>query len=273
MSDQPSNGPNWYPDPAGRHQYRWHDGNQWTDQVSDNGRQSTSPLTAPAQVVGRQTTDKRLQQNLDRAGVQVGAAQGGGTLFTEPVLVVNQKAKLIELNNEYSISDQHGNQIGAVRQVGQSKAKKVLRAVSNADMFMTHHLQITDAQGQVMLQLTKPRALIKSSVVVQDATGQEIGTIRIQIRLGKVRLDLMVGDQKVGEIRAQNLRGWNFSILDGQEQEIANITKTWQGFAKAAFTTADNYVVQIHRPIEGPLQAMTVAAAVSIDTIIGQAGG
>ncbi|GGQ88497.1 hypothetical protein GCM10010195_50310 [Kitasatospora griseola] len=28
---------------------------------------------------------------------------GGGTLFSEPVLVVNQKVKLIELTNEYAV--------------------------------------------------------------------------------------------------------------------------------------------------------------------------
>jgi Protein of unknown function (DUF2510) len=27
----------WHPDPSGRHQYRWWDGNAWTASVSDNG--------------------------------------------------------------------------------------------------------------------------------------------------------------------------------------------------------------------------------------------
>ena len=36
--------PNWYPDPAGRLQYRFWDGAAWTDQVSDNGVQSADPL-------------------------------------------------------------------------------------------------------------------------------------------------------------------------------------------------------------------------------------
>jgi hypothetical protein len=36
------------------------------------------------------------------------------------------------------------------------------------------------------------------------------------------------------------------------------------------FTTADNYVVQIHRPLQGPLQALVVAAAVSVDTALKQ---
>ena len=36
----------WEPDPTGRHQYRWFDGEQWTDQVADDGVQSVDPVTA-----------------------------------------------------------------------------------------------------------------------------------------------------------------------------------------------------------------------------------
>ena len=28
---------NWYPDPTGRHEHRYWDGNAWTDHVSDRG--------------------------------------------------------------------------------------------------------------------------------------------------------------------------------------------------------------------------------------------
>ena len=34
----------WHPDPTGRHQQRWWDGTQWTDQVADGGATSTDPL-------------------------------------------------------------------------------------------------------------------------------------------------------------------------------------------------------------------------------------
>ena len=35
---------NWYPDPTGRHQQRWWDGQRWSDHVSDNGATSVDPL-------------------------------------------------------------------------------------------------------------------------------------------------------------------------------------------------------------------------------------
>jgi uncharacterized protein YxjI len=272
MSDSTqSHGPNWYPDPMGRHEYRWFDGNQWTDQVSSHGKQSVDAVNAPAAAVTSDAKQARLAQNVARAGVEVGAAQGGGTLFTEPVLVVAQKAKYIELSNEYAIHDQHGAQIGAVREVGQSKAKKVMRLVSNVDQFMTHKLQVVDAQGNVVLQLTRPAKVMKSKIIVQDGQGTEIGTIVQENMIGKIRFGLEAGGQKIGAINAENWRAWNFNIQDAAGAEVARITKTWQGFARAAFTTADNYVVQMHAPLEGAMLAMVVAAGVSVDTALSQA--
>jgi uncharacterized protein YxjI len=270
MSSTDQHGPNWYPDPMGRHEYRWFDGSQWTDQVSNHGRQSVDPVNAPGAVPVRDVTDARIQKDLNRAGVEVGAAQGGGTLFTEPVLVVNQKAKVFEVNNEYAISDQNGNQIGAVRQVGQSTAKKVLRFVSNVDQFLTHKLQVVDAQGTVQLQLTRPAKVMKSKIIVQDGAGNEVGQIVQENMVGKIRFGLMVGDQRIGAINGENWRAWNFAIVDGSGEEVARITKTFAGLARAMFTTADNYVVQIHRPLEGPLAPLVVAAAVSVDTALKQ---
>ena len=129
MSESDGHTANWYPDPMGRHEYRWFDGTQWTDQVSSHGKTSVDPVNQAAVVPQRDVGVDKIAKDLAKAGVQAGAAQGGGTLFTEPVLVVNQKAKFIEIANEYAISDQHGNQIGAVREIGQSTAKKVLRVL------------------------------------------------------------------------------------------------------------------------------------------------
>ncbi|HEX2576250.1 MAG TPA: phospholipid scramblase-related protein [Aquihabitans sp.] len=270
MTDTGTHGPNWYPDPVGRHEYRWYDGTNWTDQVSSHGRQAVDPIAGPGHIPQSDVKPERFAKGLATAGVQAGAAQGGGTIFTEPVLVVNQKAKIIEINNEYAISDQHGSQIGAVRQVGQSTAKKVLRLVSNVDQFLTHKYQVVDAHGQVQLQLTRPAKVMKSKIIVQDGQGNEVGQILQENMIGKIRFGLVAGGQQLGSINAENWRAWNFAITDAGGAEIARITKTFAGLARAVFTTADNYVVQIHRPLEGPLQALVVAAAVSVDTALKQ---
>lgn len=270
MSETGGHPPNWYPDPMGRHEYRWFDGANWTEQVSSHGKQSTDPLTGGSPVPVRDVGVAQVEKDLQRAGVAPGAAQGGGTLFTEPILVVNQKAKFIELSNEYAISDQHGTQIGAVRQVGQSTAKKVLRALTSVDQFMTHKLQVVDAQGQVQLQLTRPAKVMKSKIIVQDGLGNEIGQVVQENMIGKIRFGLMAGEHRVGSINGENWVAWNWNIQDATGGEIGRITKTFVGLAKAMFTTADNYVVQVHRPLEEPLRSLVVAAAVSVDTALKQ---
>ncbi|MEV5595484.1 phospholipid scramblase-related protein [Streptomyces sp. NPDC052496] len=197
-------------------------------------------------------------------------AQGGGTLFTEPVLVVNQKAKLIEVTNEYSVFDQHGNTLGTVVQVGQSTAKKVLRIVSSLDQYMTHRLEIRDAYGQPQLVLTRPAKFIKSKVLVERPDGQPVGEIVQQNAIGKINFAMMAGGQQIGAIKAENWRAWNFAIVDHTDTEVARITKTWEGLAKTMFTTADNYVLQIHLQLPEPLRTLVVATALTVDTALKQ---
>lgn len=260
----------WYPDPWGRHELRYHNGTIWTEHVSSNGRQAVDQPGGGSHVPTVNRATEKVQRDVGRAGLEAGVEQGGGTLLTEPILVVNQKAKLIEVNNEYAVFDQHGRQIGAVRQVGQNAMKKVLRVVTSVDQFMTHKLQIVDMTGQVVLAITRPAKFIKSKFSVNDGSGREIGQVVQQNAIGKINFNLENNGQVLGSINAENWRAWNFSIRDASNQEVARITKTWEGLAKTMFTTADNYVVKIHRPLEDPLRSLVVAAALCIDTALKQ---
>ena len=259
----------WYPDPFGRHETRWWDGARWTEHVASHGRQAVDPPTGGGHIPTVNRATEKVANDVARAGAAP-VAGGGGTIFTEPILVVNQKAKLIEVSNEYAIYDQNGRQLGAVRQVGQSMAKKVIRVLTSYDQFMTHKLQVVDAAGNVLMALTRPAKVLKSRVIVQDAMGNEIGQIAQQNAIGKIRFSLESGGQQWGSINAENWRAWNFNIQDHTGAEIARITKTWEGLAKTMFTTADNYVVQIHRPLQDPLRSLVVAAALGVDTALKQ---
>lgn len=261
--------PAWYPDPMGRHQLRYFDGAQWTEHVSSNGQQSLDPLAPSAIPTTSQSPDKHAKQ-LERAGVVAGVQQGTGTVFTEPILVVNQKAKLIEINNEYAIFDQHGTQIGAIREVGQSGVKKAMRVLTSFDQFMSHSLQVIDMAGAVQLTVTRPAKVFKSKFSIGNGAGQEIGQIVQKNMIGKIHFGLEANGQEIGSLNAENWRAWNFNILDAAGVEIARITKTWEGLAKTLFTTADNYVIQLHRALDDPLRSLVVASALSVDTALKQ---
>ncbi len=193
------------------------------------------------------------------------------SLLDLDTIVINQKAKLIELTNEYMIRDPQGNEVGVIRQEGQSTLKKVARFVSSLDQFMTHKLAAYDADGTKVLELVRPRKIVKSTVEVYDGTGALAGTIRQKNVFGKIRFGLHdAGGQQIGEIRAENWRAWNFSIVDVTEAEVGRITKTWEGLAKTLFTTADDYVLNVSPTLKSPLRLLVLASAVGVDTALKQ---
>jgi hypothetical protein len=186
-------------------------------------------------------------------------------------IIINQKAKLIELVNEYLIRDEAGRDIGLIRQEGQSKLKKVARFISSLDQFMTHRLAAYEPDGRRVLELVRPAKFTKSKVLVADGAGNPVGEIRQQNVFGKIRFGLHdhLG-QKLGEIRAENWRAWNFAIVDIAESEVGRITKTWEGFAKTMFTTADDYLLDIRSGLTGPLRTLAFASAIGVDTALKQ---
>jgi uncharacterized protein YxjI len=283
---------NWYPDPFSRFEHRYWDGRRWTEHVGSAGRQAvdlpavsapTPPVAAksiastaaPEVTPAARPASKKVQRQVQRLGVGSGAEAGGGTLFTEPVLVVNQKAKLFETKSEYGVYNQKGQKVGSVREVGISLTRLAMGGNDG-----TRRLQIVDTNGRVLMTLTRPAKILKSKIIVMGADGTQVGQI-VQENVGvlaglgsrfNIRFRLESGGQRLGSINAESWRAWDFNIQDPAGTEIARITKTWAGLAKEWFTKADNYVLEVHRPLEEPLRSLVVAAALAVDTALKQDG-
>lgn len=192
-------------------------------------------------------------------------------LLQRDVLVINQKAKLIEVTNEYKILDETGNQVGLIREEGQSTAKKLLRFVSNLDQFMTHRLGVYDASGTKVLEMLRPRKIMKSTVQITDGAGREAGRIVQQNVLGKKRFALEgASGETLGSINAENWRAWDYSIQDPSGTEVGRITKKWAGILKEGFTTADNYVFQVTGTVSPELRLVMLASAAGVDLALKQ---
>jgi uncharacterized protein YxjI len=111
---------------------------------------------------------------------------------------------------------------------------------------------------------------MKSSFSLTRPDGTEVGQVKQENVLGKIRFALEANGTKIGEIRAQNWRAWDFHITDAAGTDVAVITKKWAGLGKEVFTTADNYVVEILQPLEDPLLSLVVGSALCVDTALKQ---
>lgn len=64
--------------------------------------------------------------------------------------------------------------------------------------------------------------------------------------------------------------GWEFRFLDADgDTEFAKVSKKWAGLGKEMFTSADNYILQIHDnvPYDHPMRCLILAAIMCIDFV------
>ena len=157
--------PGWYPDPAQRHEYRYHDGAVWTDHVADRGIVAADPLpavparpgsaTSPARAAADESfkklgrwADRRMQGAaawlVDRGGDRR-RADGVPVLDHEPSAeVLGQWSGLARAVQKYAVAT--SGVAGGAELVG------VLKAVAGSE----------DAQGQLLRSIdAKVDALVR----------------------------------------------------------------------------------------------------------------
>jgi uncharacterized protein YxjI len=198
-------------------------------------------------------------------------------MFTEPVLVVSQRARDSYTNPEYSIFTREGEQIGSVRQA-QGLAKRLLRRVVLLDSMIGRRLHILDMDGNRVLELTSPAQQplkLRSRFLVRDRHGHDVVEIVEQALSNDTRFSLESGGSPCGVIVSATESEADYAIRDVAGTEVASITETAdasliRGLSKAIFTAADNYLVEVHRPVDDPLRSLVVVAPVVIDLVDNQ---
>ncbi|MBE7324536.1 DUF2510 domain-containing protein [Nocardioides sp. Y6] len=317
----------WHADPFGRHELRYWDGSRWTEHVHSRGVPGVDlPV---AQMVG--VTDVLASQEGARQSCTVAPVQGvvGSTLFTEQVLVVNQKVKVFGKKLGYAIYDQHGHQLGMVEELRRDLATTLSdKYWGRSEERREHRFRVVDMDGRILLAMTRPRLgffQMKAKLVIDGPGGAPVGHIAheshgikgaageaakagvdsttaivtgaiggiagifagtavasVQGKMsaaaaglgksGHARFGLEANGQRLGSVHAESSKEWDFRVCDPAEVEVARITKTWAGWAKERFTKADNYVVQMHQPLEEPFRSLVLASALAIDMELKQRG-
>ena len=239
----------WYADPFGRHEVRYWDGSNWTDHVATGGVEATdAPVHHQPAVTPKPTW------------------RGDGTVLGEPLLVVSQRAEVVRANTEYAIYDISGRQLGAVRQLGTRVTSKMNASLGPIERFMTRRYLIIDMAGTVLLRAARPSGFGRARLVVRGATGGEIGRI-LRGATGKAMASFVVAGRRVGRVVLTDAGQETFAVINSDDDEVARIV-SGPTAGGSAFGAIDRQLLEVHQPLDDPMRALTIAAALLTDPVI-----
>ncbi len=228
----------WFSDPMSRHQYRWWDGELWTEQVSSNGHQGADPMPfAPPPA---------LPVIADHDGPAF-----TDPLFTAALLVYEEKGSMVPVGQggrfgNFTITSPQYGPVGTVERSGKANHR-------------FYHLRT--AAGTPLCTLNPLRQRVWTMV---HANGQPLGEFTFNPRLGKDMLvPISVGGYQVAEITSTDLRGTKLT-MHGLTGILGTIERPKGVFADS-FSTLDNYTMTRHQPAEGSIGWLSVMAPVVID--------
>ena len=268
----------WHPDPFRRSEHRYWDGGRWTEHVASSGQQWIDPpvgmappgiteprpaATPPSPVVaqpwpttkvpGQSKATEKIQKQVQKLGVANTAGTPDLAVHSEPILVINQKGKLVELRAEYAIFDGHGVQLAAVR------GKR-----------MSSRMQVVDMAGRSLLDLRREANILSSKVIVAGEDGAKVGRIVPSKNCNQIDRRFKLEDaanEMIGAVFGEDRqRHRDFNVQDTSGTVVARISKTRAGLAKELLTKGDNYVVEFPGHLTGPLRWLSLATALVVDT-------
>ncbi len=269
----------WYPDPLARNEFRFWNGSLWTDHVSSHGRQGIDPLRTPPPIGERIDRAKSsssppqrevVSRKTQKVRKQIHAAELVGTsgafdpsILNEPVLVINQKGKLIEMRAEFAVHDQHGRQLGAVR-----------------GRRMSSRMQVVDMDGRQLIELRREASALSSKTAIAGPNGSKIG--RVVPSVSWKELDRLfklenASNQPIGAVfgedrhhQSAKKRHRNFNVQNTSGTVVARISKTRAPLAKELLTKGDHYVLSIAGQPSNEVRSLMIAAVLVIDARLHQ---
>lgn len=131
-------------------------------------------------------------------------------------------------------------------------------------------IQVRTPDGRQVVRVSRGIAVFRSRVAVHDHNDQMIGGFKQKLfSIGGAFDVLDRQGQPVCKLKGK-WTGWNFRFLAPDDQELAHVTKKWNGLGKELFTSADNYVIQISEqvPPDTPLRQLVLAAVMCIDMVL-----
>ena len=187
--------------------------------------------------------------------------------FNTSSYFIDEKVNFFKFENCYTIYNDKGENIGAVKQK-LSTGQKLLRLLVNKAM-LPFLLEIKNTNDEVEASISRGWTFFISKIILQDGQGNKIGTVQQKFKLFKPTFIILNGaDEKIAEITG-DWTAWNFTIKDTSDVQIGAISKKWAGAMKEIFTSADKYNVSIDANYSNAENRIAIlSSAITIDMVL-----
>ena len=182
--------------------------------------------------------------------------------------LVKEHVGLFKAANNFDLYDPATGQIVLLcREETLGLFTKILR-FTDYKRYTPFDISVRTPAGELVVQVTRGIAILRSRVEVRDGKGRLLGTFRQKLFSIGGAFDILDLSEKVVCTLKGKWTGWDFRFLSGTTQ-LAHVTKKWAGIGKELFTSADNYVISIAPsvPADGPARPLIVAAGLCIDMV------
>lgn len=187
--------------------------------------------------------------------------------FKEHDYFIDEKVNFFKFGNVYSIFNETGENIGAIKQQ-LSFGQKILRLLVGKPV-LPFKLDIINLDNEVQASISRGWTFFMSKIVVSDSYGSEIATIKQKFKLFKPTFKI---EDPSGTLIAEisgDWKAWSFVIKDNNQDQIGTINKKWAGAVKEIFTTADKYNVHIDPTYKEEKHRVAIlSAAITIDMVL-----
>lgn len=223
----------WYADPWGAHRLRRWDGSLWTAQVTDRGPIKESPIW-----------------------------EGGGTLLTEPVLVVHRwttgSPAAPTLSGSARIYGYRGRQLARAEEVVMSVAEQVFALSGGAGS--EERWDVSAEDGTAVLNASRTSLEFRPvEFTFRRADGSDIGRLVQDLREDAAFTAYGPRDP-LGVVRLGPAEGVWWTIHDNEGTRLA--TAAPQDWAQAP--SGERHVVELPVRLPAPLAELVAAAAVAV---------
>ncbi len=182
---------------------------------------------------------------------------------------VKEQVAILKLTDAYDIFDPDTEeQVGIAKEVPGTFVK-LMRLLINKKLLPTAVEVRSSENDQLEFSIKRPVSFFRSQVDVFDAKGEKVGYFQSKVFSLAPSFTVFTADgQKFAEIKGKFF-GRDFTFLGQGDKPVGVVKKKWQGLAKALFTSADNYLIEVDESMQDKKIAklLLLAATLALDIV------